>query len=520
MATPVVAAPPPAAESAPARPAPAAPPRIRRAQIGFNVLLQLLCVLGLVIMANFLAFRHFKRLDYSRDRKFTLSERTRQFLGGLSKPVKLIVFMAGNAPLRADAADLATEYRQVQPKFITVEQVNPYTDIARATELQTRYKVGKEDNVVIVDYEGRQKLVDQDTMADFDRSGEMFGQAPQITAFKGEQALTGALLEVVEAKKNVLYYLRGQAQPELGPRGPIAALQETLERENISFKDLNLANAESVPADAGALLLAGAKYDLSEREVKVLEDFWNAKQGRLFLLLNPDASAPRLLGFLARIGIRADDNRITFIRAIGTTPDGTQLLQRAGGVLGELAGETSPVVKSLKGVNFLLPGATNSLSLEPDRVRAANIRLEPLLRAQKGFWGEADYRQGVEENPAAGRFDAGRDKADNLVFAASAERGVVAEGRVGVGTARVVVVANARFIENEALTPDMADFFRNALNWLLDRDRLIGIPPKEVKTFNLNVPDRQVFTLFVLTTFVIPAAAGLLGLLVWWRRRA
>ena len=508
------------ADRSPAAAPTALPRRLGRWGIGLNVFLQLVLAVGLVGLANWLAYRHYQRFDYSRDRKFALSERTKQFLGGMDKPVRMILFMAANAPLRGDVGDLLAEYRQAQPKFIQTETINPYADVSRAAELATKYKLGPEDNVVIVDCEGRQKLVAQDAMADVDRSGEPFGQAPTITAFKGEQALTGALLEVVEAKKNVVYYLRGQNEPELGPRGPLTNVQQTLERDNVQLKELNLANVAAgtgVPADASAVFLAGARYDLSEPEVKALEDYWN-KQGRLFILLNPDAPTVRLAAFLERTGIRADDDRLTAIARV-SLPGGEPVLRRVNGVLGEAASD-HPVVRTLKGVNFTVPGATQSLSLDAARVRAANVQLTPLVKAQEGFWGEADYRGEVANDPAASRFDEGRDKKDNLVYAACAERGAVAEGRVSVPSARLVVVANVRFIEDGSTTQEMADFFRNALNWLLDRDRLIGIPPKEVKSFTLNVPDQQVNVLFLLTIIVIPAAAALAGACVWFVRRA
>ncbi len=272
-----------------------------------------------------------------------------------------------------------------------------------------------------------------------------------------------------------------------------------------------------MPADASAVFLAGARYDLAETEVKALEEYWN-KQGRIFILLNPDAPTARLAAFLDRAGIRADDNRLTAIVRV-TLPGGEPVLRRVNGVLGEAASD-HPIVRSLKGVNFTVPGATQSLSLDEPRVRAANVRLTPLVKAQEGFWGEADFRGEAEDNPAATQFDAGRDKDRDLFYAVCAERGAVAEGRVSVPSARLVVVTNVRFIEDGQTTQEMADFFRNGLNWLLDRDRLIGIPPKEVKNFTLNLTDGQESLLFILTILVIPAAAALAGACVWFVRRS
>ena len=55
-------------------------------------------------------------------------------------------------------------------------------------------------------------------MADYDTSGEMYGQPPKLKGFKGEQAITGAILEVSEEKQNNIYLLGGKGGPELtGP---------------------------------------------------------------------------------------------------------------------------------------------------------------------------------------------------------------------------------------------------------------------------------------------------------------
>ncbi len=347
----------------------------------------------------------------------------------------------------------------------------------------------------------------------------MFGnQTPQqITAWKGEQALTGALLEVVEGRKNVVYYLRGHAEPELGPRGPIAILQTYVERDNIQLKDFNLANSDTVPADANAVFLAGPKYDLSEREARALEDYWTNKQGRIFILLNPDGSTPRLSAFLTKIGITPEDNRVMAVITMGVTKDGARIVQRAPGVAGEIVG-SSPVAERLKGVNVLMTGATQSLALDRERVTASAVKVQPLAQAIQGYWAEVDYRD--PDNPVGQQFTAGRDRDKDLFIAAAAERGALEDQRVQVGTARLVAVGNSRFIENEGLDQGSADFLLGSLNWLLDREKLIGIPPKEIKTFSANFTPAQSWNIFLVTTLLIPAFFALVGFSVWWWRRS
>ena len=148
-----------------------------------------------------------------------------------------------------------------------------------------KYKFGNE-NVVIVDYQGHTKLVNMADMAEFDTSGQMYGQQqPKLKAFKGEQAITGAILEVSEEKQNHVYMLAGKGGPELaGPE--LSNLKTFLERQNLKLDSLTLMNVDKIPDDAKALILIGAKYDLTDREMKQLREFWD-KQGRIFVALDP-----------------------------------------------------------------------------------------------------------------------------------------------------------------------------------------------------------------------------------------
>ena len=84
----------------------------------------------------------------------------------------------------------------------------------------------------------------------------------------------------------------------------------------------------------------------------------------------------------------------------------------------------------------------------------------------------------------------------------------------------MIALGNARFLESDAMTEANANFVLSSLNWLLSREQLIGIAPRQVKTFTLNLEEGQVRTIAWTTTLGIPALFAFLGVLVWWRRRA
>ena len=281
----------------------------RRLTIGTNVLIQIVLAAAILLFINGYAFKHYHRFDLSRNHRSSLSDRTRQFLRGLDKPVKIIVLINRASPIQDDVANLAAEYRNAQSKYVTIDIVDPFHDYTRATELQTKYKLGPQENVVVLDSEGRTKVIGQDKMAEIDPGNEMTGQAPQVTGFTGEQAITSGLIEVTEGKKSTVYYVQGHGEPSLAKGKPLATIGEQLEAEHLTVADFNLLNADAVPADATVVLLIGPHYDLTDREIKLLSDYWD-KGGRLFILLNPDFPTPHLAGFLTRLGVRPDDDRV------------------------------------------------------------------------------------------------------------------------------------------------------------------------------------------------------------------
>jgi hypothetical protein len=485
----------------------------RRFQVGTSVIIQILLVVLIIGMVNAYAFKHFHRFDFSRDRKYALSSSTKQLLASLTKPVKLIVYMTSSgvdaSPIREDVLNLVNEYRNAQSKYIQIEQIDPARDASRASEVQAKYKLARQENVLIVDCEGRTKVITDDKMADVDRSGEAMGQPPQITAFTGEQAITSAIIEVTEGKKSNVYNLQGHGEPEIGKGKQLEVVQSLLDGEHLDVQPLNLLNVEAVPADASALLILGPTADLTQREVTLLTAYWQ-KGGRMLILLNPDAVTPHLTGFLATLGIKPDNDRVLETLNLGNM---TGIVRD---VITEFVGNTT-IARQLAGITPVFPGGTQSLTIDPTPGQASGEKVEPLLQASKGFWGETDYKD--LENTGA-YYDIGKDKPAPLTIVAIAEKGAVGDQRVQAGGSRLIVVGSAKFIGNEDLDERTANFFLSSLNWLLEREQLVGIAPKQVKTFSLNIPEAQVQEIFWMTILAIPGAVAFIGVIVWWRRRA
>src|SRR6266513_3374207 len=271
--------------------------KIGRIRIGLNVVVQIVLILFLTAMVNSLAFKHYKRWDFSRDQKYALSDKTKRFLDTLKGKMRITVFFPPNTPVTTDVQNLLTEYQYAGKGKIDLEHIDPERNLSRAKELFDKYKVVTDEPLLVVDYEGRNKTVKASEMADIDQSGMALGEGPRVTAFKGEQAITSAMIELVEGKKKTLGYVMGHKEPALSaPTSPVSLLKTFIENENIKFQELNLLDQPAIPADINAVMIIGPQYDFSDREMQVLRDFWD-KQGRIVVLLDPAANTPRLRAF-------------------------------------------------------------------------------------------------------------------------------------------------------------------------------------------------------------------------------
>jgi hypothetical protein len=179
----------------------------------------------------------------------------------------------------------------------------------------------------------------------------------------------------------------------------------------------------------------------------------------------------------------------------------------------------NPITKRLGGARALFFGGTSSLTLQPDRVRGANIRVEPLVQAEKGYFAETDYNSTDQSKLQA---DAAKAGGPPLTIAASVEKGGSGDSRVQVNSARMVVASNATFIQDNALTQDQQslDFISASVNWLLSREQLIGIAPKVPKTLTFSLSEEALRNVRWIMLVLMPLVPAVIGSVVWWQRRA
>ncbi len=493
------------------------PTGIQRLRIGANVVLQTVIVALIVLMINYIGFNRYQRWDLSRFNKYALSELTKKVLKSLKKDVKIYVFFSPTSQgtgseLYADLQNLLREYKFAGKKKIQVEVLDPYRNLTRARELQAKYNFGAEENLVIIDYQDRKKILRVADMADYDPPG-LFGEAPQIRSFRGEQVITSALVELTEDKVPKIGFIVGHGEPGLESGSPLTRFKESVERQNIKLESLVLTNLEKIPADYAAVILLAPKYDLGDRDLTLLRNYWN-EQGRILILLDPKNKTPKLDQFLTEFGVRPDEDIIVTQFKTGIEEQSVTL-----DVYGQFMPETG-FLRPLSQATGYFPGGTRSLSIDPSKTAPQGLTvMKTLTPAVRDYWGDKEDVLNSQKTPT---YAQGVDLPPPLYFGVSLEKGSIKDARVQVrSSSRGIILGNADFLRNESLSqsPPDIDFILMSLNWLADREQLVAIVPKAPRSFSLNLTDAQMNQIVLLTVAGIPMLIGLLGAGVWTLRR-
>ncbi len=488
----------------PAAPASASMPR--RWGIGLNVFVQILLTLAIFMGVNRLSYRYHARWDLSPQQNYTLSSATLNYLSTLSKDVFIANVFARDSKIYGDVQTLLEEYRINGRGRIKVRSVDPIRDIERAESLKAETGLSLEQGGVLVRVGKKTRFITEEELVVRENSTET---QRRIKEFRGEDAVTSAVINVVEGDERKFYIVVGKgARTEGSLVDAMSGIGELGRQQNFQLYPLNLADVSRVPEDADGVLLVGLRYDLSEREIGMLKSYWEGKRSGMLVLLDPSGETPRLNAFLGLNGVLPRSDRVLYAESTGT---GTRKEFSVQGIFDVESSITRPLSASMT----TLPGQSESLDVrfEDEYLSNQNITVHPLIAATERYWGEKNY---LEDLPVVDD----EDTRQPIYLAASVERGTVTDERLRVDSCRMVVVGNASLLDKKSALAVNRDFVAGSLNWILNRDRLIGITPKQKHSYRIQLTQKQSELIFWSTTFIFPAFVLCFGLMVWAGRRA
>lgn len=482
--------------------------------------------LGILLMAlNYLAALHFTRLDLSREAAYTLAPSTRNYLKDAAvrerqETMKWIMAFRRSSPFYERTRILLEEYASRSNGKIKLEIVDPMRSADRVQEITAAYglqlvsdliimdarlddsPVSREDASGIKTLNPNVKIVLADELAVYAAAD---GQR-RITGFQGEGVITARLVESIEGRPRKMLFLADKSRIDSdGADSPWNALEDKLRFQNIDLIPVNLADLKEIPGDAQGVALIAPRYDLTEAELEVLENYWNQPRAALLVLLKPGEIPPKLRGFLRSNGVTPRRDRV-----LGW--DDERRVTTARGTFTAGVGFT----KELAGQAMAFEGASSSLEVREGAGDLLNrqIRATPLIEAAAGFWGETRFGEGNES------FDEKEDNAAPLYMAASVTRGALSNDQFAADVSRMIVIANTDFLDPERHRAETMDFLASSATWLMNREALAGIGPRQLGTYKLPLLDAQVSFINRVNLFFMPALLIITAAFVWASRRA
>ncbi len=507
-------------------PNPAGKPRTRAVLEGSIWSAGVLLVAALVVLLNYFGMKYYHRFDWTGTKIYSLSEKTRSLVGALDRDVSIHVLLQPSSNLFDPARELLERYAAASPR-INLRFVDPEKNLVEAQRLVDQYRLS-DLSVVVFESGDERRVVDTSKLADWDYSGLQFGAQPTMTGFRGEEAFTGALIELVEERKPRVLFTSGHGERSIDDSAPagLSAVRDLLGGENVDLESWSSLGQPEVPAGTDLLVVAGPKVAFLAPEVEALERFVEGG-GRMLLMLDPQLDAggglveTGLEIWLARRGVELG-------RDVVVDPSSTLPFYTAETIFVRAAG-AHPIVESLGQAQYpVIVALARSVRTvaTPDRFDA-----RPLLETTSEGWGETELGRlsAIEKGEAdiagpvsiavAVSVDATPSPIDEEEL--TSESDAPPPAPVGDGPRwRLVVIGDSDFAANDQVSSaGNPTLVSNAFNWLLERQNLLGIGPKTPEQVRLNLTPGQLSTITWLSLLVLPGLAVAAGVAVWSRRR-
>lgn len=452
----------------------------RGIRFGGNAVVLTVAVVGILVLANYIAANRPQRWDWTRNQEFTLSPATIQLLGRIQQPTRAVLFFEAGNPSRQRAEDLIKEYVARTDK-LTYEVVDPDLNPGLAQQ------AGIRAYGTVVFWQGDKK---------------------QETTTVSESAFTSALLRVVNPTQRKVYFVTGHEEKDITQqtRDGASAMRDILQRDGYQVEPLTIAVSGTIPSDASAIVIAGPRRPLLDQERDAVNTYLQ-NGGRAVIMLEPRTETG-LEETLAEFGVNlkpgvAVDPRSSLqgdptALAMGTPT--TKYLTQA-------------IVQPLRALTILPFMGWVGRSDNPPQGTTVSV----ILQTSDSGW--------LESDPQQAQFDEGKDVKGPVPVAVAVERragGVAGQADQGGVTSRIVVFGGSTWVQNQLVAigqAQNADLFANSVSWATESEELLSIRPKDTPPDQLTITGLQANFVLASSIIFLPLLILIAGGVVWWNRR-
>jgi hypothetical protein len=480
--------------------------------------------LGILVLVNYIGSRRYARFDWTTTGRYSLSEKTLNVLRDLKTPVTVTVFMTPErTPLYAELDELLKRYKAKSP-MLTVETLDPTRNPARAKPFAE--ETGVRNFAVVFRAGEKKKIVTEDRIVEYDYGRARMGGEPSVKNFRGEQEFTSAILSVTQAKAPKVLFTSGHGERRFDAarsREGFSEVAESLKADNCTVEEWATLGAAAVPEGADLVVVAGPRTPFTESERDVLKKYLDAGGRALFFLdVEFPQGAPSTLSdfglgpLLAPLGLTLDSDVVV-------DPKNALPMMGAETVFAK-SFRSHPITKLLAGMPVVFPLAR---SVSAAAAPVPGWKVTPLVETSPEGWGETNLKD-LEKSGLPRKDDKDIKGPVSLAAAVEADepRQTVPDGGAKGGDApkkkaRAVVFGDADWASNAGIA-NAANrlLLSSAVNWALERESLVAIPPKNADQVAVTLTRRDMGQVALVVLLLLPLASIAMGIAIWVRRRA
>ena len=472
-----------------------------------------LLVLAVAIPVNLIAGRMNVSIDMTPNSIYTLTDTTEKYLNTLdSKGITVDVYFLNEMGKLAGDSSVLDLYRTLKnydahPCFNLID-FDPETDpeLGKKINPEGVYKLEKNDFFFV--YGENVKRVQHRLVYTQELSQNADGQSIVTKEeFRAERLLTSALVAVVENIQTKVYFLEGHGEH---PMSDYSKLTQNLRNFNYGCETFNLINAEKVPDDCGALVIAGPTADISDEETDKLRTY--AKNGgHIMLLMSPNSakiSYTNIQSIMSDFCLAMDYDRVY-------EKDSSRHKQNDPFIfMCELQPAAPESTENLTG-ELLAGGETGILTYMPvsrsfHEVYGTNrttCSVDSLIKS---------YVTAVAE-PYGGTYeDFAETTGQELILSAYSVNSMYQD-------AKLMVFGSAEFLTDEATDTSFfinpTYLFSAGIAWMQDSDADVNVANKDRVYDTLVVSNDQQGYILLAIFIGFPVLIAVIGIVVWLRRK-
>jgi ABC-type uncharacterized transport system involved in gliding motility auxiliary subunit len=457
---------------------------MRTTKHGMNMGAMIVMVVTVLVCVNYLANRHNKTWDVTKERLNSLSEQSEKLLKNLKDDMAVKVFYRGPK---------AAEERQRVKQNLTLFQahsgklkpvfINSYSDVSALEYLKDQPDKEAANVIVFVEYGGKKVRVD-----------------PPYE----EAQMTSAMIKATRTGESKIYFITGHGEkdPELDDEQGLKEFSRALSEASFQVQTLNLVDKKEIPKDAAVVAIVGPQVAYLEAELGWIRDYINAG-GKLFLALDP-GQRHGLANLTKPMGVQFANNYVF-----------TNVTIEGGGpatVLGRFFDPGSEITRSFPSGRSLAIFPLVS-EITPAQGRDERIQVNELVKSDASSFTVTDPTQKLQQMPKTSPITVG-------IHVKGPVPGAAEPAADGAGkTFEAVIFGDSDFIANRGIMFGInRDLALNAIAQLADQKDLISIKPKMPAGMSLTLTGYQRFFLIVLG-FSLPLALLVMSGVLWFRRR-